>query len=106
MNRWYSQLQNDLKNLYSADYALAKGALAEDLRNGEFSYPIILALEQPSQGHLVEEALASDGDPRSIDRALEVVRSEEVRGRCLRELKALEGVVGEWVEPWGRREKL
>ncbi|MCJ1243268.1 hypothetical protein MMC30_000465 [Trapelia coarctata] len=101
---WYCHLQNDCKNVYSTDYATAKGSLAEDLRNGEFSFPIILALNQP-EGHLVAEALQS-GQERDFAKALAVVQGEAVKGVCLRELREVGSGVKEFVEIWGRKEKL
>ncbi|KAL8788614.1 MAG: hypothetical protein Q9195_007209 [Heterodermia aff. obscurata] len=98
---WYSQLQNDVKNHYSPDYALTKGSLSEDFRNGEFSYPIILALDKQP----VVEALGSENET-VLKRALEVVGSESVKGRCLREMRDVEREVGEWVVLWGRDERL
>jgi geranylgeranyldiphosphate transferase len=85
-NRWCTQLQNDFKNVYSSEYAKAKGALAEDLRNREFSYPIVLALEVPG-GEWVVRALEC-GSPRNIRKALEVIQSESVRNACFAELKS------------------
>ncbi|OJJ68391.1 hypothetical protein ASPBRDRAFT_133371 [Aspergillus brasiliensis CBS 101740] len=73
---WCSQLQNDCKNVYSTDYAKAKGALAEDLRNGELSFPIVVALDAP-QGHLVARALEY-GSPYNIRNALRVIQREDI----------------------------
>ncbi|RAL03304.1 terpenoid synthase [Aspergillus ibericus CBS 121593] len=73
---WCSQLQNDCKNVYSTDYAKAKGAVAEDLRNGELSFPIVVALDAP-QGHLVARALEY-GSPRNIRIALRVIQREDI----------------------------
>ncbi|PYH69425.1 terpenoid synthase [Aspergillus vadensis CBS 113365] len=73
---WCSQLQNDCKNVYSTDYAKAKGALAEDLRNGEFSFPIVVALDAP-EGHLVARALEY-GSPYNIRNALRVIQREDI----------------------------
>ncbi|KAL8646251.1 MAG: hypothetical protein Q9210_006239 [Variospora velana] len=83
--RWYSQPQNDCKTIYSKDYAKAKGALAENLRNGEFSYPILPALGQPD-GSISEKALKSRSEA-NVKRALGVVRRDEIRGACLVELE-------------------
>ncbi|KAB8261872.1 terpenoid synthase [Aspergillus pseudonomiae] len=73
---WYSQLQNDCKNVYSSDYAKAKGAIAEDLRNGELTYPIVVALNA-SQGHHVARALEFRS-PHNIRQALRVIQSEQI----------------------------
>ncbi|PWY78298.1 terpenoid synthase [Aspergillus heteromorphus CBS 117.55] len=101
---WCSQLQNDCKNVYSSEYAKAKGALAEDLRNQELSYPIILALEAP-EGHWVASALET-GSPRNIRRALAVIQSETVRNACFTELKSASSSVQDWLAIWGRNEKM
>src|SRR5207248_8913683 len=42
--RWYCQLQNDCKNVFSSDVITTKGTLAEDLVNGEYTYPILVGL--------------------------------------------------------------
>ena len=97
-------MQNDCKNVYSKDYAKAKGAFAEDVRNGEFSYPIILALNQPN-GKVVEGALEYRSEA-NVKKALNVVRSDGVRGVCLKELKQVGDTVKAFVEIWGRKESL
>ncbi|PIG79998.1 prenyl transferase AtmC [Aspergillus arachidicola] len=74
---WYSQLQNDCKNVYSSDYAKAKGAIAEDLCNGELSYPIVVALNAP-KGQCVVRALEFRS-PHNIRQALRVIQSDQVR---------------------------
>ncbi|RAK97740.1 terpenoid synthase [Aspergillus ibericus CBS 121593] len=101
---WCSQLQNDCKNVYSSEYAKAKGALAEDLRNQELSYPIILALEAP-EGHWVASALETSS-PRNIRKALAVIQSERVRNACFTELKSASASVQDWLAIWGRNEKM
>ncbi|PLB55511.1 terpenoid synthase [Aspergillus steynii IBT 23096] len=101
---WCSQLQNDCKNVFSSEYAKSKGSLAEDLRNRELSYPIILALEAP-EGGWVAKALES-GSPRNIRKALQVIQSERVRDACLAELKTCGASVQEWLSVWGRDEKM
>ncbi|KAB8269732.1 terpenoid synthase [Aspergillus minisclerotigenes] len=73
---WYSQLQNDCKNVYSSDYAKAKGAIAEDLRNGELSYPIVVALNAP-KGQYVVRALEFRS-PHNIRQALRVIQSDQI----------------------------
>ncbi|KAK6835390.1 Geranylgeranyl pyrophosphate synthase atmG [Aspergillus parasiticus] len=73
---WYSQLQNDCKNVYSSDYAKAKGAIAEDLRNGELSYPIVVALNAP-KGQCVVRALEFRS-PHNIRQALRVIQSDQI----------------------------
>lgn len=104
LHRWCSQLQNDCKNVYSTDYAKAKGALAEDLRNGELSFPIVVALDAP-EGHLVARALEY-GSPYNIRNALRVIQREDVRSACLWDLKKSSASVQDWLEVWGRKEKM
>ena len=53
---WHFQIQNDSKNLYSSEYANLKGTIAEDLRNRELTYPIVLGLDVP-EGQWVVRAL-------------------------------------------------
>lgn len=90
--------------MYSSDYGNGKGAAAEDLRNGEFSYPIIVGLNQP-KGYIVEKALGSNNE-RALRKALEVLRSPGVKEACLPELEEVGKGIGEWVELWGRKEKM
>ncbi|OKP12947.1 hypothetical protein PENSUB_1390 [Penicillium subrubescens] len=101
---WYSQLQNDCKNVYSSEYARLKGLVAEDLHNREMTYPIVLALDAP-EGHWVTRALEFPS-PHNIRNALKVIRSKYVRDKCTAELAESESSVKEWLELWGRKEKL
>ncbi|RJE24351.1 geranylgeranyl diphosphate synthase [Aspergillus sclerotialis] len=101
---WCAQLQNDCKNVYSSDYASAKGAVAEDLRNGELTYPIVVALNS-SDGHLVARAL-DQRSPRNIRNALQVIRSEEVKNICMTEMKKTGSSVQNWLAIWGRKESM
>ncbi|KAJ5968223.1 hypothetical protein N7501_004471 [Penicillium viridicatum] len=101
---WHSQLQNDCKNVYSSEYAKLKGSVAEDLHNREMTYPIVLALDAPG-GHWVAEALESPS-PRNIRNAMKVIRCGYVRNICMNELANSGASVKEWLEIWGRKEKL
>nr|UOH28370.1 AceC [Aspergillus alliaceus] len=101
---WVSQLQNDCKNVYSSEYAKLKGSIAEDLRNREMTYPIVLALDAPD-GHWVTAALESPS-PQNIRNALKVIRCDCVRDICMAELARSGASVKEWLELWGRKEKL
>ncbi|PLB38599.1 terpenoid synthase [Aspergillus candidus] len=101
---WHSQLQNDCKNLYSSEYAKLKGSVAEDLRNKELTYPVVLALNS-SKGQWVARALESPS-PRNVRRALRAIRSDEVRQECLAELQHSGASVQDWLALWGRKEKL
>ncbi|KAL4971623.1 terpenoid synthase [Aspergillus desertorum] len=101
---WYSQLQNDCKNVFSSEYARLKGAAAEDLNNKELTYPIILALGAPG-GRYVAQALESPS-PRNVRRALRIIQSEGVYGPCMKELKQASVGIEDWLLLWGRKEKL
>lgn len=101
---WYSQLQNDCKNVYSTEYAKMKGAIAEDLCNGELSYPIVLAMNAPD-GHWVDLALQSPS-PRNVRNALRVIRSDKVHQMCMAELAESSSSIQDWLALWGRKEKL
>nr|AFO85404.1 multifunctional aromatic prenyl transferase [Epichloe festucae] len=101
----YAQLQNDCKNIYSPEYALNKGSVAEDLRNGELSYPVVVALIENKAEGIVGEALRtrSDGD---TEQALRVLESPAVKDACLHALEAASVGLEDLVEAWGRREKM
>ena len=103
-SRWHSQLQNDSKNLYSSEYANLKGSLAEDLRNRELTYPIMLGLDVP-EGQWVVRALES-ASARNIRNALRVIRGDAVRSMCMEEMKRSGATIMDWLELWGRKEKL
>ncbi|KAL4748886.1 hypothetical protein BDW72DRAFT_179256 [Aspergillus terricola var. indicus] len=101
---WYSQLQNDCKNVFSSEYARMKGAAAEDLNNKELTYPIMLALSAPGGEHVIR-ALEYPS-PRNVRRALHIIRSEAVYGPCMKELKQASVGIEDWLQLWGRKEKL
>lgn len=104
VDRWHSQLQNDCKNLYSTEYARLKGAVAEDLRNNELTYPVVLALDAPG-GKCVVQALESPSR-RNVRHALTVIRSDTVREQCMAELHRSGNAIQDWLELWGRKEKM
>ncbi|KAK9858056.1 hypothetical protein MYU51_018809 [Penicillium brevicompactum] len=104
MVAWHSQLQNDCKNVFSSEYAKMKGAVAEDLYNREMTYPIVLALDAPD-GHWVSASLKNPS-PQNVRNALKVIRGDYVRGVCTAELAESYTPVKEWLELWGRKEKL
>ncbi|KAB8078884.1 terpenoid synthase [Aspergillus leporis] len=101
---WYSQLPNDCKNLYSSEYARLKGSIGEDLRNCELTYHIVLGLDAPD-GYWVVKALTSPS-PRNVRNALKVIRNDAVRAKCLAELTQSGSTITDWLELWGRKEKL
>lgn len=78
--------------------------MAEDLRNKELTYPVVLALNS-SNGQWVARALESPS-PRNVRRALRAIRSDEVRQECLAELQHSGASVQDWLALWGRKEKL
>jgi geranylgeranyldiphosphate transferase len=110
--RWYCQLQNDCKNIFSSDVITAKGALAEDLANGEYTYPILIALyARPAISQAVEGALRRSGRSASqfhdsLARATVVLQGPEVRDRCLAELTVLKEQNKEFAPLWGRTEAM
>ncbi|KAF7121613.1 hypothetical protein CNMCM5793_009084 [Aspergillus hiratsukae] len=101
---WYAQVQNDCKNVYSAEYADLKGALAEDLRNRELNYPIVLALNVPGSND-VERALEFPTS-RNIRRAMRVIQCSKIRTLCAAELQKSSIGIEEWLKLWGRKEKM
>nr|BAM84046.1 prenyl transferase [Tolypocladium album] len=102
---WFAQLQNDCKNIYSAEYATNKGAVAEDLRNGELSYPIVIALNDNSTSRVMERALASHAEA-DVEEALQALQSKPVRDACMRALQQASVGLEKLVLLWGRREKM
>jgi hypothetical protein len=91
----------------------AKGKLAEDLENGEYSFPIISALySSPSVRHPVETALcqAKGTKPNTFDKylkpALDALQTKEVKDICLAELAEVKAEVYEYAILWGRQEEM
>lgn len=103
--RWFAQLQNDCKDIYSAEYNQNKGAIAEDLRNGELSFPVVVALNNASCTSIVAMALESHDD-EDIHAALSALRSDHVRGVCLEAMKEAGQGMESLVALWGRRERM
>jgi geranylgeranyldiphosphate transferase len=109
---WYCHLQNDCKNIYSANVITAKGVLAEDLKNGEYSFPVVLALyASPRASGIIKEALCGRGESvaardKRIRAALTVLHSSEIKSACMAELELLKGKVSPFVITWGRQEKM
>lgn len=104
---WYCHLQNDCKNVYSTDYVSAKGAFAEDVRNGEYSYPVILALFS-KQGDAIRKAFATKektGRP-VMEKAMKALQQEDVQSVCLNELNSIAATIPDFVRLWGRKEKM
>ncbi|KAF2462742.1 terpenoid synthase [Lindgomyces ingoldianus] len=111
-HRWYCQLQNDCKNVFSSDVVTAKGALAEDLINGEYSYPIILGLysSQPIKSALENAFNRKRGNQAeykaAVNRAVCALQGEEVRSLCLEELRLVRQRNLQFATLWGREEKM
>ena len=92
----------------------AKGALAEDLINGEYSFPVIVALYSSlPERVVVQQALgekAAGWDPKLQDEshqaALAVLQSKEVKDACMKELDALKRQVPQFAAIWGRHEAM
>lgn len=110
--RWYCQLQNDCKNVFSSDVVTAKGALAEDLINGEYSYPIIVGLySSPPIKAAIENAFnrkrSNKADSAAaIHQGVLALQSEEVRNVCLQELDNVRQRNQQFAVLWGRQETM
>jgi geranylgeranyldiphosphate transferase len=108
--RWYCQLQNDCKNVFSSDVITAKGALAEDLANGEYSFPILVALySAPPISNAVERALRQrgvSGSKKRTENAALMLQRGEVRDRCLEVLEKLREENKVFASLWGRQEEM
>ena len=110
--RWYCHLQNDCKNIFSSDTLTAKGALAEDLTNGDYTYPILVGLysSEPTRAAIskVFECRRENKEVSSsaLRLAIEALQSEEVRSMCLTELEAARQRNSELAVLWGRQEEM
>jgi len=109
---WFCHLQNDCKNIYSADVIAAKGVLAEDLKNGEYSYPVVLALHaSPMANTIIKELFSGRSKSgaardKQIRDALTILYSNEVKSACMAELELLKDKVSPFVAVWGRKENM
>lgn len=110
---WQAHLQNDCKNLFSSDYFESKGAAAEDVLNGDLTYPILLAYYHGAGTDI--DLLAATSTPRTsrnprfsraLDRVHGVLQQEDVKGACLRELDAVTEKITALVDAWGRKERM
>lgn len=110
---WYCHLQNDCKNLYSSDVVAAKGKLAEDLLNKEYSFPIIVALN--SSAHIANpvgqalqktQHLSTFRQKKLLQAALEALQESEVKSKCLGELEELKSKLYRFAGLWGRQEAM
>nr|AFO69299.1 prenyl transferase [Epichloe gansuensis] len=102
---WYAQLQNDCKNIYSEDYAFNKGTVAEDLRNRELSFPVVVALNDKRTESQMRKAFQS-GNQGDIERALQVLESPSVKNTCLKTLQEAGQGLENLVAVWGRKEHM
>lgn len=102
---WYAQLQNDCKNIYSEEYAVNKGAVAEDLRNGELCFPIVIALNDKLTRSQMQKAFQShnEGD---INKALAALASPSVKHMCMKALEEASQGLETLIAVWGRREQM
>ena len=106
-------MQNDCKNVFSSDVITAKGTLAEDLANGEYSFPILVALySAPEIRSAVIGAMGRSGRESGtrvqerLSRAALMLQKDEVRIVCLAELEALKMQNIAWASLWGREEEM
>nr|AFO69288.1 prenyl transferase [Periglandula ipomoeae] len=102
---WYAQLQNDCKNIYSGEYATNKGTVAEDLRNRELSFPVVVALDDKLTESQMRKAFQSQNEG-DIDRALEALESPSVKNTCLKALHEAGQGLEKLVAVWGRKEHM
>ncbi|KAK7955212.1 prenyl transferase [Apiospora saccharicola] len=102
---WYAQVQNDCKNIYSAEYALNKGVVAEDLRNGELTYPIVQALILDGARGVVAKSLRSRFR-EDIEEALEFLETPAVKDACFKTMEEARDGVEQLEAVWGRRERM
>ncbi|KAI1121480.1 prenyl transferase [Nemania abortiva] len=102
---WYSQLQNDCKNVYSGDYATYKGVVAEDLRNGELSFPIVMGLNDELVGPHIQKAFRSKSE-RDIRQALTHLESANMKNKCLTAMNEAAQGLDSLVGLWARREQM
>jgi geranylgeranyldiphosphate transferase len=102
---WYAQLQNDCKNIYSDEYSVNKGAIAEDLRNGEFSFPIVVALDNAEARQRIQRALEG-GSESDISSAIVELESPRVRKLCMKAMQEASQGLEKMVAVWGRREEM
>ena len=109
---WFCHLQNDCKNIYSTDVTAAKGVLAEDLKNGEYSFPIVLAIyASPTANTIIKEVFRGRRESgatrnKQITDALTILYSNEVKSACMAELELLKDKVSPFVTVWGRQENM
>jgi len=109
---WFCHLQNDCKNIYSTDVTAAKGILAEDLKNGEYSFPIVLGIyASPTANIIIKEVFRErreSGVTRNklIRDALTILYSSEIKSTCMAELELLKDKVSPFVAVWGRQENM
>ncbi|KAG6193767.1 hypothetical protein E4U10_003522 [Claviceps purpurea] len=102
---WYAQLQNDCKNIYSGEYATNKGAVAEDLRNGELSFPIVVALGDKRVNTQMEKAIGSHSEGDLVG-ALEALQSSTVKNKCVKALQEASQGLDNLLAVWGRHEQM
>lgn len=98
--------------MFSSDVIAAKGALAEDLANGEYTFPILVALySTPPIREAIEGALSGNGElgrrfQERVGKATMMLQKDKVRGYCLTELGELREQNEEFVSLWGRKEEM
>lgn len=86
--------------------------MAEDLRNGEYSFPIILGLFGTGHiRHSIRAAMDSSKLPAtSRDKVLlegvAALQAPGVRDACLSELEVLKSALADFSVLWGRQEKM
>lgn len=91
----------------------SKGTLAEDLINGEYTFPIIVALYNSSTAQaIIKKAMepATEVSSQAITErhlaAVRLLQTDQVKSVCMQELDSLKGQVSLFAAVWGRAEKM
>ena len=98
--------------MFSTDVIAAKGVIAEDLSNGEYSFPILVALYSSASNRTVIERVLADKDKRGwayqekLRHAVFLLQTEEIRNPCLEELEGLWATNSLFAALWGRKESM
>jgi geranylgeranyldiphosphate transferase len=98
--------------VFSSDVITAKGALAEDLANGEYTFPILVALystppiREAVEGTLCHHEESGRGFRERVGQAALMLQKDDVRIRCLTELGELREQNRDFASLWGRKEQM
>lgn len=91
----------------------SKGTLAEDLINGEYTFPMIVALYGSSTAQtIIKKAMepstevSSQATTERHHAAVRLLQTDQVKSVCMQELESLKGQVSLFAAAWGRTEKM